>query len=58
MLEKIDKARKLVSVWAITANQLRQLSDSTGKTQVELMHEAIQLLEDKQRHQERTAHVS
>jgi predicted DNA-binding protein len=58
MPEKMDKARKLVSAWAITANRLRQLSETTGKTQVELLHEAIQLLADKQRVQERAIHVS
>jgi hypothetical protein len=45
MTEKIDKAKKYVSVWAVSADRLKRLSDETHMTMVELFHEALQLLE-------------
>jgi hypothetical protein len=47
MQEKIDKARKMISAWAVDVNRLRQLSEATGYTQVELLHEALNLIEQK-----------
>jgi len=58
MQEKIDKARKMISAWAIDADRLKQLSEVTGSTQVELLHEAIRLVEEQLSEKERTNHVS
>ena len=58
MQEKIDKARKHVAVWAVSADRLKHLSDETGYTMVELFHQALKLLEDHIHEQERAAHVS
>jgi predicted DNA-binding protein len=41
MPDKIDKARKYLALWAEDADRLKQLSQQTGRTQVELLHEAI-----------------
>jgi hypothetical protein len=46
MPEKIDKAKKYVSIWAVSADRLKRLSDETGTTMVELFHQALQLLEE------------
>jgi hypothetical protein len=45
LMEKIDKARKLVSIWGQDAKRLKRLSHVTERTQVELLHEAIAALE-------------
>jgi predicted DNA-binding protein len=58
MNEKIDKARKMISVWAVDADRLKQLSEVTGYTQVELVHEAIRLVEEKVGDQKGETHVS
>ena len=43
MLTKVNKARKHVSLWTDDADELKALSDATGRTQVQLLHEAILL---------------
>jgi predicted DNA-binding protein len=45
MVQKIDKARKSLALWAEDVTRLQHLSAATGKTQVELAHEAILELE-------------
>jgi predicted DNA-binding protein len=46
-MEKIDKARKAVSLWAEDVTRLQHLSARTGRTQVELLHQAIKELDKK-----------
>jgi predicted DNA-binding protein len=46
-MEKIDKARKAVALWAEDVTRLQRLSARTGRTQVELLHQAIKELEKK-----------
>ena len=58
MNEKIDKARKMISVWAVDADRLKQLSEVTGYTQVELIHEAMRLMEEKLGEKKGKTHVS
>lgn len=58
MNKNIDKARKMISVWAVDADRLKQLSEVTGSTQVELVHEAIRLVEEKVGDQKGERHVS
>jgi predicted DNA-binding protein len=45
MVEKIDKARKAVALWAEDVTRLQNLSARTGRTQVELLHQAIKELD-------------
>ena len=45
MAKGIDKARKYLAVWGEDADRLKALSQHTGRTQVELLHEAIIALE-------------
>jgi hypothetical protein len=58
MPKKIDKARKLVAVWAVSANRLKRLSDRTGTTMVELFHEALQVLEEHYHAQEQATQTT
>jgi predicted DNA-binding protein len=46
-MEKIDKARKSVALWAEDVTRLQHLSARTGRTQVELLHQAIKELDQK-----------
>jgi predicted DNA-binding protein len=45
MAKDIDKARKYLALWGEDADRLKQLSQETGRTQVELLHEAILTLQ-------------
>jgi hypothetical protein len=47
VMEKIDKARKAIALWAEDATRLQRLSARTGRTQVELLHQAIKELDKK-----------
>jgi predicted DNA-binding protein len=49
MVEKIDKARKAIALWAEDATRLQRLSARTRRTQVELLHQAIKELDQKLR---------
>jgi hypothetical protein len=40
----IDKAKKMVGLWTDDAKTLKQLSVITGKSQIELLHEALHVL--------------
>ena len=42
MLQKLNKARKQVTLWSDDADQLKALSDATGQSQIELLHQALQ----------------
>jgi predicted DNA-binding protein len=57
MPQKMDKARKMIALWAEDANRLKRLSDHTGRTQVELIHEAIVELERILNSEEETPHA-
>jgi hypothetical protein len=58
MPEKIDKAKKHVAVWAVSADRLKRLSNATGTTMVELFHEALQVLEEHYYTQEQAAQTT
>jgi hypothetical protein len=47
MPDVIDKARKYIGIWTEDASRLKRLSQQTGRTQVELAHEALVELERK-----------
>lgn len=47
MHPKIDKARKYVAIWGESANLLKDISTKTGRTQVELIYDAIRDLDAK-----------
>jgi hypothetical protein len=57
MQDKIDKARKNIAAWAVDVDRLKCLSELTGYTQVELLHEAIRLVEEKLNSEEREDHA-
>lgn len=42
---KMDKARKQLSIWGETAARLKALSEQTGESQTELIHQAVLALE-------------
>ena len=41
MVTKTEKGRKVIMIWAEDTDRLRRLSRLTGRTQVDLLHEAI-----------------
>jgi hypothetical protein len=45
MIDPIDKARKYIALWTEDAKRLKLMSLVTGRTQVELIHEGLTLLE-------------
>lgn len=46
MREVINKTVKYVAMWAEDAHRLKRLAQQTGRTQVELVHEALVDLEE------------
>jgi hypothetical protein len=37
----IEKARKYIGIWADDGKRLKQMSEQTGRTQVEIVHAAL-----------------
>jgi glutamyl-tRNA reductase len=53
-LGKFDKARKSIAAWGITADELKALSEKTGKSQIELLYNAVRDLAARVREREMT----
>jgi hypothetical protein len=44
LLRGDDKARKSIAAWGVTADLLKNLSEFTGRSQIELLHQAVNAL--------------